>query len=70
VLGSEHGLRLLSTLVFVALHDERPGETFAIRLRQLNGHPSRSRELTSADVIDTFLPPDYSSLILRFAVRV
>lgn len=36
-------------------------------LRQLNERPSRSRQMTSADVIDAFLPSDYSSLILRFA---
>lgn len=67
VLGPEDGLRLFSTLVFVALHDERPGETFAIRLRELNERPGRSRQMTSAEVIDAYLPPDYSSLILRFA---
>jgi len=67
VLGPEDGVRLFSTLAFVALHDEHPGEAFATMLRQLNEHPSRSRQMTSADVIDVFLPSDYSSLILRFA---
>jgi hypothetical protein len=67
VLGPEDGVRLFSTLVFVALHDERPGEAFATMLRQLNERPSRSRQMTLADVINAFLPSDRSSLILRFA---
>jgi hypothetical protein len=67
VLGPEDGVRLFSTLVFVALHDERPGEAFATMLRQLSERPSRSRQMTSAAVIDAFLPSDYSTLILRFA---
>jgi hypothetical protein len=60
-------VRLFSTLVFVALHDEHPGEGFATILRRLNQQPSRSRQMTSAEVIDAFLPSDYTSLILRFA---
>jgi hypothetical protein len=67
VLGPEDGLRLLSTLVFVALHTDRPGEAFATLLVQLNEKPSRSRQMTSADVIDEFFPTDYTSLIARFA---
>jgi hypothetical protein len=67
VLGPGDGLRLFSTLVFVALHNERPGEAFATMLRQLDERPSRSRQMKPADVIDAFLPSGYSSLILRFA---
>jgi hypothetical protein len=67
VLGPDDGVRLFSTLVFVALHHERPGEAFATMLRQLNERPNRSRQMTSADVINAFLPSGYSSLILRFA---
>ena len=67
VLGPDDGVRLFSTLAFVALHNERPGDMFAIMLTQLDEHPSQSRQMTSRDVLNAFFPPGYSSLIRRLA---